>query len=138
MAVVVFDPADFREAYPQFTTALLTDAQLQQAFNVACLILPNTNGSRVPYDPDNGVYVRQTMLWLLVCHLASLALWPPNQSGPMSGATEGSVGVSFALPQQLNGQYFNTTACGQTFWQLAQTYCAGGRYYAAPRCHPWG
>lgn len=80
MAVVVFDPVDFRGAYPQFTTVLLTDAQLQQAFNVACLI--NNDGSRIPYAPDNGGDVRQTMLWLLVCHLASLALWPPNQCRP--------------------------------------------------------
>ena len=138
MAVVVFDPAAFREAYPQFTAALLTDAQLQQAFDVACLLLDNTDGSPVPYDPENGVMIRKTLLYLLVCHMATMALWPVGQSGPMSNATEGSVSVGFSLPQNTGKAFYNQTPCGQAFWQAVQPYAAGGRYYAAKHYHPWG
>lgn len=137
MAVVQFDPADFREMYPQFTEELLTDAQLTQAFNVACLFLDNTEQSRIPYDPDNGVYVRQTFLYLMVCHLASLALWQPGQSGPMSNATQGSVSVGFSLPSNVNGQYFSQTPCGQTLFQALRPYM-GFNYYACKHVHPWG
>ena len=73
MAVVVFDPQEFREAYPRFVDPktgqpLLTDAQLRQAFDVACLLLDNTDSSPVPYDPVHGVMIRKTLLYLLVCH----------------------------------------------------------------------
>lgn len=138
MAIVVFDPAHFREAYPRFTEDLLTDAQLQQAFDVACLMLDNTGQSRIPYDPEKGILIRQTLLYLLVCHLATLALWGPGQAGPMSNAAQGSVSVGFSVPQYTNGQYFSQTPCGQTLWQALQPYLVGGRYYAARHYHPWG
>lgn len=143
MAVVVFDPQAFLEAYPRFRNPqtgepLLTDAQLQQAFDVACLLLDNTDASLVPYDPDKDIMIRKTLLYLLVCHLATLALWPVGQSGPMSNATEGSVSVGFSLPQSTGKAFYNQTPCGQTFWQAMQPYVAGGRYYAAKHYHPWG
>lgn len=138
MAVVVFDPASFREAYPQFTPERLTDAQLQQAFDVACLLLDNSDGSPVPYDPEKGIMVRQTLLWLLVCHMATMALWPVGQAGPMTSATEGSVSVGFSMPPNPGKAYYSQTPCGQTFWQAVQKYVVGGRYYAVPHYHPWG
>lgn len=137
MAVVQFDPAVFRELYPQFTEELLTDAQLNQAFNVACLLVDNTDQSRIPYDPDKEVYIRQTLLNLLVCHLASMALWQPGQSGPMSNAAQGSVSVGFSLPSVTDGAYFSQTPCGQTFWQAVRPYL-GFQYYACKCSHPWG
>lgn len=137
MAVVMFDPAEWREAYPQFN-GLLTDAQLNQAFGIACLMLDNTDASPVPYDPTNGVETRKVLLWLLVCHLAALALRPVNQSGPMTNASEGSVSVGFQVPSSLNGQYFNQTPCGSSFWQAIRKYVVGGRYYDTIHYHPWG
>ena len=138
MAVVVFDPQQFRAMYPRFTQGIISDAELRQAFDVACLILDNTNASPVPYDPDKSVFVRRTLLYLLVCHLATMALWPAGQSGPMSNATQGSVSVGFSIPSHLNGQYFQNTPCGQTFWQAIQRYLSGGRYFPARYYHPWG
>ena len=138
MAVVEFVPADFRELYPQFTEALITDGQLTQAFNVACLLLDNSDSSPVPYDPTTGVLVRQTLLNLLVCHLATLALWPLGQSGPVSSSSEGSVSVSFGLPTRPDGVYFRQTPCGQAYWQAIQVYIRGGRYYPVNHYHPWG
>ncbi|WP_288229562.1 DUF4054 domain-containing protein [uncultured Desulfovibrio sp.] len=141
MAVVVFDPQVFLEAYPQFAPGgvpLLTDAQLRQAFEVACLLLDNSDASPVPYDSEKGILIRKTLLWLIVCHLATLALWPVGQSGPMSNATEGSVSVGFSLPQTTGKAFWNQTPCGQTFWQAVQPYVVGGRYYAVSHYHPWG
>ncbi|WP_297849464.1 DUF4054 domain-containing protein [uncultured Desulfovibrio sp.] len=141
MAVVVFDPQAFLEAYPRFAPGgkpLLTNAQLEQAFEVACLLLDNSDASPVPYDPDRGIMIRRTLLWLIVCHLATLALWPVGQSGPMSSATEGSVSVSFSLPQNTGKAFWNSTPCGQTFWQALQPYVVGGRYFGVRHYHPWG
>lgn len=141
MAVVVFDPKAFLEAYPQFAPGgvqALTDAQLRQAFDVACLILDNTDASLVPYDPEKGILVRQTLLWLIVCHLATMAMWQPGQSGPLASAGEGSVNVSFSIPTSTGQAYWNQTPCGQTFWQAIQRYAVGGRYYAVKHYHPWG
>lgn len=143
MAVVVFDPQAFLAAYPRFADpatgeGLLTDAQLQQAFDVACLLLDNTDASPVPYDPDKGVMARKTLLYLIVCHLATLALWPMGQSGPATGATQGSVSVSFSPPQNTGNGFWGQTPCGQAYWQAIRAYAAGGRYYAAKHCHPWG
>lgn len=137
MAVVVFDSAEWLEAYPQFQ-GLLTDAQLNQAFGIACLMLDNTNASPVPYDPDKGIETRKILLWLLVCHLATLALRPVNQSGPMTNASEGSVSVGFQVPTALNGQYFQQTSCGQSYWQSIKKYVVGGKYYDVCHFHPWG
>lgn len=137
MAVVVFDPAYFVEQYPQFK-GVLTDAQLQQAFDVACLMLDNTNQSPIPYDPEKGVVIRCTLLNLLVCHLATRALWQSGQAGTVSTATEGSVSVGFSLPTKTDGEYFKSTPCGQTFWQAVRPYLSGGRYYAIRHYHPWG
>lgn len=137
MAVVEFDPAAWLEAYPQFQ-GQLSEAQLAQAFDVACLLLDNTDASPVPYDPSNGIETRRVLLWLLVCHLATLALRPLNQSGPMTSATEGSVSVGFQVPQTVNGAYFVQTPCGASYWQAVRKFVVGGRYYDACRYHPWG
>lgn len=141
MAVVVFVPGAFLEAYPQFAPngkPLLSDAQLRQAFEVACLLLNNTDSSPVPYDPEHEIMIRRTFLWLIVCHLCSLALWQPGQSGPLASATEGSVSVSFSLPQVTGKEYWNMTPCGQTYWQAIRPYVLGGRYYGMRKYHPWG
>lgn len=138
MAVVAFDPAAFRELYPQFTEAIITDGQLAQAFNVACLLLDNSDASPVPYDPTTGVLTRQTLLNLLVCHLATLALWPWGQNGPVASSSEGSVSVSFGLPNRTDGAFFRQTPCGQAYWQAIQAYIRGGRYYPVTHFHPWG
>lgn len=142
MAVVVFDPEAFLEMFPKFTkpdgTSLLTDAQLQACFDQACLLLDNTDKSPVPYDPDKGIMIRKTLLNLLVCHLATLALWPLGQSGPLSSATEGSVSSGFQIPTGTGSAFYNQTPCGQAYWQAMLPYTIGGRYYAKHYYHPWG
>ena len=137
MAIVTFDSGEFLSIYPRFS-GVLTPAQLQNAFDVACLVLDNTESSVVPYDPTNGINDRKTLLYALTCHIASMALWGNVQAGPASGATEGSVSVSFAVPDVTNASWFKMTPCGQLFWQATRKYVVGGRYYARRYSHPWG
>jgi len=137
MAVVTFDASEWLEAYPQFT-GKLTTAQLNQAFAVACLMLDNSNASPVPYDPGKGIETRKILLWLLVCHLATLSLRPIGQSGPVTSSTEGSVSVGFQVPQTANGEYFAQTVCGSSYWQAIRKFVVGGKYYDICHFHPWG
>lgn len=137
MAIVVFDSTEFLEIYPRFS-GVLSNAQLQNAFDVACLVLDNTDGSVVPYDPTNNINNRKTLLYMLTCHIATMALWGPGQAGPSSGASEGSVSVSFAVPDVTNASWFKLTPCGQAYWQATRKYVVGGRYIAVKHFHPWG
>ena len=137
MAVVVFDPQEWLEAYPQFKDKL-TDAQLENAFGIACLLLDNTDASPVPYDPAKGIETRKVLLWLLVCHLTTLAMRPVGQAGALTSATEGSVSTGFQIPTTPNAQYFMQTSCGQSYWQALRKFVVGGRYYDKIHFHPWG
>ena len=137
MAIVKFDVNEFFEAYPQFKGAV-TEAQAMQAFKVACVMLDNTEHSPVPYDPDNGVYTREVLFFLLVCHLLSLAQRPSTQSGPIASATQGSVSISYSVPQSQNGQYYMQTPCGESYWDAIRKFIVGGRYYDTNKYHPWG
>lgn len=138
-SVVVFSADDFRAGFPKFTTDLITDAELQNAFDVACLIVDNTPNSPIPYDPDNNVVIRKTLLYLLVCHLATMSLWPLGQAGPLASASEGSVSSSFSLPSGgLSGAWFKQTPCGQTFWQVSAPFRMGLISGKTTHFHPWG
>ena len=137
MAIVVFNAEEFLNSHPQFI-GKLNEAQLDNAFDVACLLLDNSEASPVPYDPERGIETRRILLNLLVCHLATLALRPVNQAGALSSASEGSVSVGFQIPQSTNAAWWMQTTCGQTFWQAARRFLVGGRYYPACKYHPWG
>lgn len=137
MAVVEFDMDGFREQYPQFSGQ--ADAQLRAAFKMACMLLDNTEASVVPYAPEKGIYDREVLLFLLVCHLSTQAnLTTEGQSGPVSSASEGSVSVSFEVPKITDKTYFLQTPCGRTFWQLTAKYRGGPGYLAIKHIHPWG
>lgn len=138
MAVVVFDPQEFREIYPKFTADVVSDAQLQNAFEIACTLVKNTATAKIPYNPDNGEFKRKILLYLLVCHLCTLALWPVGVAGPMTSASQGSTSAGFGLPSVFDNFYFQQTPCGATFWQMMLPYLVGGKYYAGKTVHPWG
>ena len=130
MAVLTFDIAAFRAAYPQF--ADITDAQLENYWNVACLISGlNTDGS-----PISDLTSRQTILFLLVCHLATLAQTGDILTGQLTSATEGSVSSGFAAfpTKNLTEAWYMKTQCGALYWQAMKFYWTGGRYYAFKRC----
>ena len=137
MAVVQFNAADFLELFPQFV-GQISEKQLEFAFQQACLHVDNTEDSPIPYAPENGVEVRKNLLYWLTCHLATLALRPLNQSGPVTNATEGSVSVGFQVPSNRPGEWFKQTACGDAYWQYMRRFAVGGKYYPKHNYHPWG
>jgi hypothetical protein len=129
MAVVVFDPAAFKLAYPAF--AAVSDALLTNYFNLATLYLSNTDCSIVQDIPR-----RTTLLWLLTAHIAFLsgALNPdgsPGMVGRISSATEGSVSVSTEYPTNPNNAWFLQTQWGAIYWQATLPY-RSFRYRARP------
>jgi hypothetical protein len=140
MAAVIFDPAEFRQRFPQFADpGKFSDAYLRMAFETACLIFDHTDASPAPYDPEQGIYNRKIILQYLTGHLLSLAAQADKgQAGPISSASEGSVSVSFAVPQVTDKSYFLLTWYGQTYWQLAAFCRIGGRMYPLKPFHPWG
>lgn len=131
MAVVVFDPAAFKLAYPQF--AAVSDEVLTNYFNLATLYLSNEDCSVVQDIPK-----RTTLLWLLTAHIAFLsgALNPggaPGLVGRVSSATEGSVSVSTEYPTSPNSAWFLQSAWGAAFWQ-ATLSLRSFRYRARQTC----
>lgn len=135
--VVPWDEDGFLVRFPQFE-GKLTSAQLLQAWDTACLIQRNDAKSLIPWNPEKGVFTRRTILYLLVCHLATLALRPYDQAGPVSSASEGSVSVSFSVPSDLDKYYFLQTPCGATYWQLIKQFALGSYYFDQKEWHPWG
>ena len=146
MAVVVWDESAWREVYPQFDEGqpwYCTSAQLSGLWQIATTLVDNSDGAAIPYDPTAGVYVRQILLWALMCHLATLA-WQGRQGqyGTLNSATEGSVTASFQIPQLpaqgVTGAWYGLTACGLMAWTLLRRYALGGVSYKPPHFHPWG
>ena len=140
--VVVWDQADFQTYYPQFSENI-TAEQFTALWEMANTLVNNTATSPIPYDPDNGIYVRKIVLYAVVCHLATMSLWGASgQSGPVTSASEGSVSVSFQIPTLPGGgvtaQWYNQTPCGRTAWMFLRRLSLGGRYYGAPNFHPYG
>lgn len=136
--IVVFNPTQFRTFYPRFTDDLITDEQLDNLFQLACTFIDNTDNSRFPYDPDQNVYTRAQMLYLLVCHLATMELWRNGQPGPLTSATQGSVSVGFQAIVMWSQPWFSQTPCGRTLLQLLLPYALGGKIFTKPNFHPYG
>lgn len=116
--IVTFDYAEFIKFFPEFAT--MTEAQGQNYFDIATGILSNRIGAVVCCKKK-----LKRMLYLLTAHLAFLFNRGAGTTGVLSSATEGSVSVGFAVPQNLNNTWFNQSQFGQTFWLLAKTYMIG-------------
>lgn len=136
--IVVFDIAEFRTFYPKIGPEAVTDSELEYFFSLAETFIANTDASRFPYDPDNRVFVRKQLLYLMVCHLATMAMWDAGQSGPVTSAAQGSVSVGFQNVQMGNQQWYSQTPCGRTLLQMLKPYALGGRIFTKPDFHPYG
>jgi len=137
--IVTFDATEFRGFYPKFTVDVVSDTQLENYFNLACSLINNTESSPFPFEPDNNIYIRKEMLYMLVCHLATMGTWDVGQTGPVQSATQGSVSVSYGnLTGSANASWFNQTPCGRTLWMLLRPYALGGRIASIPDFHPFG
>lgn len=127
MAVVVFDPAQFKLAFPEF--ALVPDARLSLLFNMVGLtILDNSDGSIV-VDPLR----RSPMLDLLVAHMLTLFGWVRADGsvvpgtgavGRVASATEGTVSTSleYCVPSSASEAWFNQTPYGAMYWMMTAPY----------------
>lgn len=121
MDVVVFDPNEFYAMYPQFQN-VYTPEQLGVFFNVACMMCDNTENSLV-----KNLTERKTLLYLLVCHIATLQERGTGMVGMITSASEGGVSVSLQAYTN-NPNWYTQTQCGSTYWLLTQKYRTGMRY----------
>lgn len=123
MAIVTFDPAAFKVAYPEF--AAISDARCGVLFTLAAQgILDNTDNSPV-MDLD----YRTQLFWLLVAHLLTLFAINADGSerpvGRVGSATEGTVTVGFEyeLPQgSAMSAWFNQTKYGALYWMMTAPF----------------
>lgn len=126
MAVVVFDPALFKEAFPEF--ASVPDARLTVLFSLATGIVDNTDAS-----PVVDVVLRTNMFYYIVAHLLTLfgytsttgAVVPPiGVVGRVASATEGSVSTSLAysVPTNASEAWWTQTQYGALYWMLSLPY----------------
>lgn len=127
MNVVVFDAEEFLALYPQFQN-VFTPEQLQVFFNVACLILDNTENSKV-----KDLLERKTLLYMLVCHIATLQQRGTGTVGMLTSATEGKVTAGFQAFTN-NPNWYNQTQCGSMFWLATAKYRVGMRYIGYTSC----
>lgn len=129
MAVVVFDPAAFKLAFPAF--ADVPDARLTILFGmVTTTILDNTDASIV-----TDIDTRTSMLYLLLAHVLTLfgdgvtsggvGTGPGTAPvGRLASATEGTVSTSFAfdVPASPGSAWFNQTQYGAMYWMMMAPY----------------
>lgn len=136
MAVVVFDPAAFKAAFPEF--ADVPEARLQILFTLATGLLDNTDASLV-----TDITQRTAMFYYIVAHMLALFgttvagatnAGPSGVVGRVSSATEGSVSTSLAyeVPASPGAAWWNQTQYGALYWLLMAPY-RGFRYVAAGR-----
>ena len=119
--VVVFNAEEFLALYPQFNN-VFTAEQLQQFFNVACLMCDNTPNSKIV-----DLAERKTLLYMLTCHIATLQQRGTGVVGIMTSATEGKVSVGLQSYTN-NPNWYKQTQCGSMYWLATAKYRVGMRY----------
>lgn len=117
---MTFDVEKFRAVYPQF--ASLSDAQLEFMWQNALIISGIEEDTRIPGGQ------KENLLFMLVCHLATLA--SRGTTGAMTGATQGSVSVTYATPAYTgDAAWYNLTPCGAAYWQIIKKCHLGGLWF---------
>lgn len=118
---MTFDVEKFRAVYPQF--ASLSDAQLEFMWQNALIISGIEEDTRIPEDQ------KENPLFMLVCHLATLAT--RGTAGAMTSAKQGEVQVTYAsVPSRSDdADWFNLTPCGSAYWQAIKRYRLGGLWF---------
>lgn len=136
MTVVVFDPAVFKVAFPEF--ADVPDQRLTVLFTLAGTLLDNTDAS-----PVVDVQQRAAMFDLIIAHLLTLfgttvagaaGSGPSGVVGRLASATEGTVSSSFEMnvPQNAGAAWWNQTQYGAMYWMLTAPF-RSMRYFPAGR-----
>jgi len=120
IGVVTFNYSAFGALFPELL-ATVTPAQAQAYFSRATLQLDNTPNSIVQDASPGGL--RETLLYLLVAHLAVLGQRDANQVGRISDAAQGTVHVAFdAGPPMGTSAWFMQTRYGAEYWQATAVY----------------
>lgn len=117
--VVVFNAEEFKTLYPEF--ANVPNETLQNYFNAATLLCDNTPQSLV-----TDIAERKMLLYMLVCHIATLKERGNAIVGTITSAAEGKVNVS--VTPLVNANWYQSTACGALYWQATAKYRRGIRY----------
>ena len=104
MNSVVFNVEEFKTLYPQF-------ANVNEATDLA---------------------ERKMLLYMLVCHIATLKKRGDSIVGTITSAAEGKVNVS--VTPLVNANWYTQTVCGAMYWQATAKYRVGVRYFAYCRC----
>lgn len=127
MAVIEFDIAAFRAAYPQFAnTATFTDATLQGYWDAAICYISDEN-----YGYISGAK-RERCLWLMTAHLAALSIIIASGQTPgmVNQATIDKITVTLQ-PPPIKTQFqwwLGLTPYGQQLLALLQANSVGGMY----------
>lgn len=121
MPAVVLDIAAWRELFPEYGADLVPDARLTALWPVACRLVGNGDGSRIP--PES----RELILYYTLCHLVTLSL-RGDVVGNVTSAGQGSVNTGLALVQRANSRWWDQTPCGLTAWELLRPWRTGGLY----------
>ena len=117
---MTFNVEKFRTIYPQF--AEVPDAQLEFMWQNALIISGIEEDTRIPESQ------KENLLFMLVCHLATLAA--RGTTGAMTGATQGSVSVTYATPTHTgDAAWYNLTPCGAAYWQIIKKCRLGGLWF---------
>lgn len=120
-----FDIDAFRAIYPQF--ADIPDATLEFMWTNALMI------SGLENNPDYTDAEKQNLLFMLVCHMATLS--QRGTAGAMVSATEGSVSVSYTSPQYgKEADWYMLTPCGAAYWQIIKGHRYGGCWFDGCSC----
>lgn len=122
---VVFDPDEFKILYPQWGS--IDDTVLSLYFRVASLLCDNT-----PRSPVKDLCERKTLLYMLVCHIATLKDRGDSLVGTMTQAAQGSVNMS--LQPLTNANWYQSTQCGAMYWAATAKFRVGIRYVKYHHC----
>lgn len=129
MSVVVFDYALWATQFPQLA-ASVTEGQAQFYFDQAELYIDNTDCSIICDEKE-----RRILLYLLVAHLAQLAIRGAetgNVAGRITNATQGSVNVGFGMTAgNATAEWYGQTSFGNDVYAALAKYRTA-RYVPAP------
>lgn len=140
--IVQFSAPEFVALWPEFTG--LANGVMQNAFNIATLLLNNSCGSVV-----RDANLRMALLYMLTAHVCFLNagtndgagnITPaPGIVGRIDSASEGSVSVTaqYASTVGQSMAFFIQTKYGAQFWQATVQY-RSMRYFGPPQFGPNG
>ena len=116
-----FDVSEFRALYPQF--AETSDTALNFYWQNAVMI------SGLADDTRYSVQERENLLFMLTCHLATLAA--RGTAGSMTSAKQGEVQANYSSMASIGSDdWYNLTPCGAAYYQAIKRGRFGGMWFA--------